>query len=247
MPGIRDVSLAIALAALLALEGCSSSAPPRARHALVDVDYPPAVITADGAERGVSSWYGPGFHGQATASGERYDQDAMTAAHRTLPLGVWIEVKNLRNGRRVRVRVNDRGPYKHGRVLDLSRAAAESLDMLGPGTANVEIRILDPRYRRWPSVRYSVQIGAYRDRRLADAAGARAAAVGETAYLKLTRNAEFPWSVRVGPYDHRRDALAARDRLATQRIDGLLVEEDPPASVLGAESAAEDRRSHALP
>jgi rare lipoprotein A len=218
------------LVAVVAASSCASSAPP-ARHALVDVDYPAPFITAQGTERGVASWYGPGFHGQSTASGERYDQHAMTAAHRTLPLGVWIEVRNLRNDRRVRVRVNDRGPYKFGRVLDLSRAAAQSLGVLGPGTAEVDIRLLDPRFRAWPSVRYSVQIGAYRGRAEADAAGVKAAHAGESAYLKLTRNAEFPWSVRIGPFPARRDALAARDRLAAQGLDGLLVEEDPPRAV----------------
>jgi rare lipoprotein A len=179
----------------------------------------------------VSSWYGPGFHGQLTASGERYDQDGMTAAHRTLPLGTWVQVVNLANGRVATVRVNDRGPYKFGRVLDLSYAAARQLGLVGPGTADVEIRLVDPRYRQWPIVRYCAQVGAFRSRPEADATGAALARAGERAYLKSTGRSDFPYSVRVGPYSKRSEALAAMDRLDRMGVSALLVEEDPPASV----------------
>lgn len=223
----------------LTLVACASSGKPAGRrHVLVDVEYPPPVLTPRGTEVGVSSWYGPGFHGQLTASGERYDQHALTAAHRTLPLGTRVEVRNLANGRSVRVRINDRGPYKMGRVLDLSRAAADVLGMIGPGTADVEIRVVDARYRRWPTVRYSVQIGAFRQRAEADAAGVAAARVGENAYLKLTRRDDFPWSVRVGPFDEREDALTARDRLERDGFPALLVEEDPPSDALRGDASA---------
>jgi rare lipoprotein A len=233
--------LAISLPVLF-VAACSStshaSMPIYERHALVDIEYPPPVITSRGTEIGVSSWYGPGFHGQSTASGEQYDQFAMTAAHRTLPLGTWVEVHNMTNRRMVRVRINDRGPYKLGRILDLSYAAAHGLDMLGPGTANVEIRILDRRYRQWPMVRYSVQIGAFRDRSEANSAAGVVATAGERAYLKTTASTEFPWSVRVGPFTRRRDALAARDRLRANGFQALLVEEDPPAYVYAGDATA---------
>ena len=93
-------------------------------------------------ERGVASWYGPGFHANQTSNGERYDMYAMTAAHKTLPLPTWVEVTNLRNGRSITVRVNDRGPFKDGRIIDLSYSAAEKLDMLRDGTTFVEVRAL---------------------------------------------------------------------------------------------------------
>lgn len=96
------------------------------------------------AERGVASWYGPGFHAAATANGERYDMYAMTAAHKTLPLPTFVLVTNLRNGRSVTVRVNDRGPFKDTRVIDLSYTAALKLDMVREGTAFVEVRALVP-------------------------------------------------------------------------------------------------------
>jgi rare lipoprotein A len=96
-------------------------------------------------ERGVASWYGPGFHQVRTSSGETYDMYAMTAAHKTLPLPAYVRVTNLENGKSVVVRVNDRGPFVGNRIIDLSYTAASRLDMLRNGTAMVEVRGLDPR------------------------------------------------------------------------------------------------------
>ncbi len=93
-------------------------------------------------ETGVASWYGPDFHGKYTANGEVFDQDAVTAAHRTLPMPCIVRVTNLDNGRSVVVRVNDRGPFAHGRILDLSRRAAQLLGMELEGTARVRVQIL---------------------------------------------------------------------------------------------------------
>ncbi|MET0499506.1 MAG: septal ring lytic transglycosylase RlpA family protein [Steroidobacteraceae bacterium] len=96
------------------------------------------------SERGVASWYGPGFHAADTANGERYDMYAMSAAHKTLPLPTYVLVTNLRNGRSITVRVNDRGPFKDTRIIDLSYSAAMKLDMIREGTAFVEVRALTP-------------------------------------------------------------------------------------------------------
>jgi len=95
-------------------------------------------------ERGVASWYGPGFHEEFTSNGEPYDMYGMTAAHKTLPLPCFVQVTNLSNGKSVVLRVNDRGPFKEGRIIDLSRTAAAKLDMLRAGTALVEVRALTP-------------------------------------------------------------------------------------------------------
>ena len=101
--------------------------------------------TSDGYRaRGVASWYGRDFHGLATSSGETYNMNAMTAAHTTLPIPTWVEVTNLENGRRVVVKVNDRGPFVDNRLIDLSYAAALQLDMVRNGTARVEVRALGP-------------------------------------------------------------------------------------------------------
>ena len=88
-------------------------------------------------ERGHASWYGPRFHGRRTASGERYDQQAMTAAHKTLPFGSLVRVRSLVTGKEIDVRINDRGPFVRGRVIDVSRAAAEALGMMGLGVKQV--------------------------------------------------------------------------------------------------------------
>ena len=92
--------------------------------------------------RGIASWYGRDFHGLATSSGETYNMNAMTAAHTTLPLPTWVEVTNLVNGKRVVVKVNDRGPFVDNRLIDLSYAAATQLDMVGTGTTRVEVRAI---------------------------------------------------------------------------------------------------------
>jgi len=92
---------------------------------------------------GTASWYGPGFNGRKTASGERFDQNKLTAAHRSLPLDTVVKVTNLDNGKAVKVSINDRGPYVGKRVIDLSRAAAQKLDMTEDGTARVQIEVAE--------------------------------------------------------------------------------------------------------
>ena len=104
----------------------------------------PALLAGEAArefERGGASWYGPGFHGRRTASGERYDMHALTAAHRTLPFGTLVRVHSLVNGREVDVRITDRGPYAHNRIIDVSRAAAAELGMLGLGFKQVVLLV----------------------------------------------------------------------------------------------------------
>ena len=95
-------------------------------------------------QRGIASWYGTKFHGKRTSSGEPYDMFAMTAAHKTLPLPTYVEVTNLDNKRKVIVKVNDRGPFVAGRIIDLSHTAARKLGIIGSGTGKVEIRAIDP-------------------------------------------------------------------------------------------------------
>ena len=103
------------------------------------------IITAPLPEsemEGVASWYGPGFHGRRTASGEIYNMYDYTAAHKTLPLGTYVRVINLENGKSVVVRINDRGPFVKNRIIDLSYAAAKKIDMIDKGTARVKLQII---------------------------------------------------------------------------------------------------------
>lgn len=101
----------------------------------------PSVAVAS-VQDGVASWYGPGLHGNRSASGEVFNQNALTAAHRSLPFGTRVRVTNMRNGRTVVVRINDRGPFSHNRVIDLSQAAASEIGMVSSGTAQVRLEVL---------------------------------------------------------------------------------------------------------
>jgi len=114
-------------------------------------------------ERGVASWYGPGFHGNKTANGERYDMHQLTAAHRTLPLGSIAVVRSMSTGRQVTVRINDRGPFARGRVLDLSLAGAHALGMTGAGTDQVELRVVGYQGRTVDMGVLRVQVGSFSD------------------------------------------------------------------------------------
>lgn len=95
-------------------------------------------------QRGIASWYGPGFHALTTANGETYNQDDLTAAHKTLPMPSWVEVENLDNGRKLTVRINDRGPFVEGRIIDLSRRSAQLLGVDRVGLAKVRVRRVMP-------------------------------------------------------------------------------------------------------
>ncbi len=125
-------AVGVGLAAAVVASGC----------ALFRAPAPPPL--EDGVQVGVASWYGPGFHGRRTASGEIYDQDALTAAHPSLAFGTRVRVTNLDNGRAVEVRITDRGPFVDRRAIDLSRAAARVIGLLGPGVGRVRIEVAPP-------------------------------------------------------------------------------------------------------
>lgn len=132
----------VAATLALGLVGCSTAA---RSPAPTTEDTTPRVTPprATGVQTGKASWYGRPHHGRKTASGEIYDMAELTAAHRTLPLGTRVRVTNVANGRTVIVRVNDRGPFTDGRILDLSHAAARELDALGAGVVTVRIEVLE--------------------------------------------------------------------------------------------------------
>jgi rare lipoprotein A len=134
MTGRRVVLLALAAAAL----ACSGNPGPK-RYA-----FPPTETPAPGTTvEGVASWYGPGYHGKRTSSGERYDQDALTAAHAYWSFGTKVKVTFLESGRSVVVRVNDRFPSHKGRAIDLSRGAATAIGLIGPGTGRVRLEVVE--------------------------------------------------------------------------------------------------------
>jgi rare lipoprotein A len=168
-------------------------------------------------ERGVASWYGPDFHGVHTSTGEPYDMYSMTAAHKTLPLPAYARVTNLRNGRAVVVRVNDRGPFKANRIIDLSYAAALKLDMVRDGTTLVEVRALEPDGPSPPAAPPSelyAQAGAFAVADNAERLRDRLAAAGIGAvFLRSDASAgRTLYRVRIGPIESvaAYDALVAR-------------------------------------
>ncbi|MDH5183435.1 MAG: septal ring lytic transglycosylase RlpA family protein [Gammaproteobacteria bacterium] len=114
------------------------------RYTQFDKTYTLLKACKDYKSQGDASWYGTKFHGQRTSSGETYDMYSMTAAHKTLPIPCYARVTNLDNGKSIVVRINDRGPFHEGRIIDLSYVAAAKLDMLKKGTARVEVSVIDP-------------------------------------------------------------------------------------------------------
>jgi rare lipoprotein A len=126
------IGLVVVLAAALTLTGCGTSHP----------RVVPGAMSTGPVERGVASYYGDHYHGRKTASGEYYSMHAMTAAHPTLPFGTQVRVTNLDNGRTIEVRINDRGPFVDGRIIDLSRRAAARLDFIEQGVVPVTVEII---------------------------------------------------------------------------------------------------------
>ncbi len=189
------------------------------------VRYDPLLDHRGFVEEGIASWYGKDFHGRKTSNGEIYDMYAMTAAHKTLPLGVYVRVENLQNGAQVVVRVNDRGPFVRGRVIDLSHTAASQLGVVGPGTAPVRVEALGLKetdaqgrisYRPLPSY----EIDGYAISRLAERLKSRhgAADVQEG----LVDGTRF-FRVRVGNYKTLAAAESARSGLQGEDFPGCFI------------------------
>ena len=140
IPALRRLA---ALCAAASVAACAQTATPVAQPLMPAPPVPSTSCAPSFAETGVASWYGPGFHLKATASGEPFDMNELTAAHRWLPLNTIVRVTNLENGRSAVLRINDRGPYVRGRSLDVSRYAAERLGLKHAGTAAVRVEVFD--------------------------------------------------------------------------------------------------------
>ena len=174
-------------------------------------------------ERGEASWYGRKFHGRRTSSGEPFDMYKVSAAHRTLPLPSWVEVTNLDNGRKLVVRVNDRGPFKDGRIIDLSYAAAVKLGVVEQGTAPVEVRALPVSEARATvaarpmSVPVEVQAGAFSHRERAEGVARQLdeAGIGGARVQPARVGRDRVWRVRLGPFWEPAHAEALVRRILT--------------------------------
>jgi rare lipoprotein A len=164
------------------------------------------------AEEGLASWYGEPYHGRPTASGPRYDMNEMTAAHRTLPFGTLVRVTNLENGRHATVLINDRGPFVAGRIIDLSRAAAEAIESIGPGVVRVRLEVVREGDGMVSDPCWEVQVGAFAQETNASRARANLESKGYSVRLApagggLTR-------VRATAVGNRDKALATARRLS---------------------------------
>ncbi len=191
-------------------------------------------------EQGIASWYGTRFHQHYTSNGERYDMLAMTAAHKTLPLPTYVQVTNLRNGRKIIVKVNDRGPFEANRIIDLSYAAAKKLAMLGHGTTWVDVKAIDPDTYRPPvpsslllffnnktvqpnyvSHGVYLQVGAFRDKfnaeKLKDRLQPQVAL--PITITQLARTTNNLYHVQVGPINDVETADRIYSKLKAMGID----------------------------
>jgi len=206
---------------MLLLSGCH-------RHRVAQAPLPPPVPSAsapapphaaagttapESGETGLASWYGHPYHGRASASGEIYDMEQMTAAHRTLPFSTVVRVHDLDNEKSVDVRINDRGPFVDGRIIDLSHAAARAMEMIGAGTARVRLEILSAPATVGPAY-FAVQVGAFRNR--GNAERLRHAMEAKYGRARLVERGDTPgfWHVVVGMEvtEDGASALAARIR-----------------------------------
>lgn len=207
---------AVLLAALLALPGCGrKKRAPRA----------PAAPAPGWTETGIASWYGNPYHGRRTSSGEVFDMGQMTAAHRTLPFGALVKVSNLENKRTVSVRINDRGPFIEGRIIDLSRAAAKEIGLLGPGVARVRVELIgytNPEAARQPPL-FTIQAGAFAGRAGAERHRERLRRRYEPVDIVESLTPPGTYRIFVGRFGDLREAEAAAEQMRREVKDVFVV------------------------
>jgi len=230
-PRRRFALVLFLLAALAAASGCGARKPVK------------AVTPKIGQQqRGIASWYGHPYHGRRAANGEIYDMEGFTAAHRKWAFNTWVRVYNLDNGHIAEVRITDRGPFVRGRIIDLSRAAARSVDMLGPGIARVRLEVIPPPPKppaprsqprantraapppppsRTTAQRFTLQVAAFADRARAEALYQNLQSRYRDARMLLSPSGH--WKVFVGAFISAAEADEFRRRLAAEFPDAFVV------------------------
>lgn len=239
---------ALALA-LIAIVACGRK---HAHVAHVPSTHPsgtkPAVAVAPGyTEEGVASWYGPPYHGRAAADGEIYDMETFVAAHREMPFNTWLRVTNLANAKTVDVRIIDRGPFVRGRIIDLSKAAARQIDLLGPGTGRVRLEVIAAPADIPANDFYAVQVGAFAVRTNAERLRDELSKKYRPVQLVVKQASAPLWRVLVG----KESSVAAAHQLATElssgsnsvfvvRLDQTIVKpaDNPPVATLPGQAIA---------
>lgn len=210
---------------LLCLFSCSekttdTSGPATQRpYTINKIKYYPIASSYGYRDTGLASWYGPGFHGRLTSNGEKYNMYKDTAAHKILPMNTMVLVKNLENGMETIVRINDRGPFVRGRIIDLSYTAAEKIGMVKNGTAKVRVTALAnaEQKKQEPNLNegsFFVQIGSFRSQRKALQLQNRFQNAGhDTVIKKLSDQDHSKYQVQVYVGTHIRDAIRAESAL----------------------------------
>lgn len=215
-------------------------------HRTARVHAPIAPARVGTTETGVASWYGIPYHGRHAASGEIYNMEQLTAAHRKLPFQTWVQVTNLSNGKHVDVRINDRGPFVKGRILDLSQAAARDIDMLRAGTARVRLKVIPPprvqsqspvattvSIAPLPSPLFAVQAGVFSDRDRAESLRATLEDLFADARILSNENTPASWRVIVGREMTRERATELAFRVRQHTGAAMVVREPEAGANIG--------------
>ena len=215
----RSFFLTIFLLLNSILAGCSAAPAPRPQF---PPGYPVGYV-----ERGIASWYGPGFHGHKTSNGEQYDMHRLTAAHRTLPIGSVVVVRCVTNGRTVTVRINDRGPFAKARIIDLSHEAARTLAMIGPGTGEVELKVVGYEGRPGAFGYLRIQVGSFAEVGNAQAMAGKLRDRFPARIITVDLPEGRRYRVQVGEFTSESEAQEVAGRLEVlYRVSALILRDD---------------------
>ena len=219
---LRFMPLLISAGCFLSSTSCSSN-----RTVASKTPATPKPARIGSKQQGIASWYGEPYHGRQAANGEIYNMDALTAAHKTLPFETWVRVKNLSNKKTTEVRITDRGPFVAGRIIDLSRASAREIELVGPGTAHVRLEVIKPpkqfaQHTFAQHTMFSVQIAAVTDRGLANQIAKQAESFGETSVFEKPGSRPTVFRVLVGK-EQEPKATALLRRIRKYYKDAFLI------------------------
>jgi rare lipoprotein A len=227
--GVRSGALPTGLFLIaLALSSCAKKHP--AARAL------PAPPQIQSGETGLASWYGHPYHGRPAADGEIYDMESLTAAHRTLPFGTRVRVTNLANQRTVDVRIIDRGPFIDGRIIDLSHAAAEAIDLVGPGVAQIRLDILSAPEPSPAGSWFAVQAGAFADKSRAERLCASLDREYGPTRVVLRAGSPSVWRVLVGSEQTEDAAKVLASRIRHEVGNAFVVRLDSASAAANAQN-----------
>ncbi len=214
---MQFASLLITAVCFLSSSSCSSN-----RTVASNTPATPKPARVGSKQQGIASWYGEPYHGRQAANGEIYNMNALTAAHKTLPFETWVRIKNLSNKKTTEVRITDRGPFVAGRIIDLSRASAREIELVGPGTARVRLEVIKPPKRFEQHTLFAIQIAAVTDRGLANQIAKQAEGFGATSIFEKPGSRPTVFRVVVGK-EQEPKATALLKKIRRDYKDAFLI------------------------